>query len=104
MYVEYLLALCEVGQVNVYLTVETSCTQKCLVEHVNTVGGCKDYDTGVCAEAVHLCQQSVEGVLALVVATESWVLAAGTAYCINLINEDDGWCLVLCLGEGVTNA
>ena len=67
--VEYLLALCKVGQVDAYLAVETSGTQQSFVEHVYTVGGCKDDDTAIGAESVHLCKQGVERVLALVVAS-----------------------------------
>ena len=89
MYDEYFLALVEVGQVDVDLAVEASGTEQSLVEHVGAVGGCHDDDTAVGAEAVHLGEESVEGVLTLVVASHSGVLGAGTAHGIYLVDEDD---------------
>ena len=74
MYLEDSLALCHVGQVDVDLTVETSGTQQCLVKHVDAVGGCQNDDTRVGAKAVHLGEQGVERVLALIVATHGGVL------------------------------
>ena len=38
MYAEYFLTFVQVGQVYMYLTVETSGTKQCLVQHVYTVG------------------------------------------------------------------
>ena len=69
MHLEYLLTLGKVGQIHIDLTVETSCTEQRLVEHISTVGGCKDDDTAVGAESVHLCKQRVKRILTLVVAT-----------------------------------
>ena len=39
------LSLSQVGQVYVYLTVETACTEQCLVEHVYSVGGSEHDNT-----------------------------------------------------------
>ena len=58
-YAEHLLTLVQVGQIQMYLTVKTSCTQQGLVQNVHTVGGSQDYDTAVGAESVHLCEQLV---------------------------------------------
>ena len=103
-YAEYLLALVQVGEVNVYLSVETSGTQQCLVEDVHTVGGGEDDDTRVGAESVHLGEQLVQRVLALIVATHSGVLATGTAHCVNLVDKDDAGCLLLGLAEEIAYA
>ena len=55
-YLEYLLALVEVGQVDMYLAVETTGTHQGGVKHIGTVGGSKGDDTTVGPETVHLCQ------------------------------------------------
>ena len=103
-YLEDFTSLVKVGQVHVYLTVKASCAQQGLVKHIHAVCCGKDYYTRVSAKAVHLCQQGVERVLALIVAAKAWVLATGTSYGVNLINEDDRRCLVFCLAEGVAYA
>ena len=100
-HLEYLLAFGQVGQVYVYLSVKAACTEQRLVEHVHTVGGSEDDDAGVGAEAVHLRQKGIEGVLPLVVAAVARVLAACTAYGVDLVDEDDARSLLLRLGKGV---
>ena len=102
-HLEYRPALVEVGQINIYLSVETSCTQQCRVEHIYTVCRCKDYDTAVRAEAVHLGEQGIQRILAFVVAAHRRVLGTGTSYCVNLVDEDDTRCLLLSLTEGVAH-
>ena len=101
---EYSLALGQVGQVNVYLTVEAACAEQCLVEHIDTVGGGKDDDAGVGAEAVHLGKEGVECILALIIASHARVLAACAAYGVDFVDKDNGGRLLLCLGKGVADA
>ena len=55
MHLEDFLALVKVGQVYVYLPVETSCAEQRGVKHVGAVCGGEYDDTAVCAEAVHFC-------------------------------------------------
>ena len=69
MHLENLLTLGKVGQIHIDLTVETSCTEQRLVEHISTVGGSKYDNTAVGTESVHLCKERVERILTLVVAT-----------------------------------
>ncbi len=102
-YLEDLCTLVEVGQIDMNLTVEASSTQQGRVEHVGTVGGCQGDDTAVRAETVHLGQQGVQRVLALVVAAHGRVLRTGTAHGVNLVDEDDTRCLLLGLLEQVTH-
>ena len=64
---EYLLALIEVRQGHMDLTVEASCPGESLVEDVGAVGGGKHYDSAVGVEAVHFRQKLVESVLALII-------------------------------------
>ena len=98
------LSLGQVGQVHVDLPVETSGAQQCLVEHVDTVGGCKHDDTRVGAESVHFGEQCVERVLAFVVATHRGVLGACASHGVDLVDEDDARSLLLGLCEYVSDA
>ena len=101
---ENLLALWQVWQVNVYLAVKSSGTQQSLVEHVGTVGSCKNDHAAVGSEAVHLDEQGVERVLALVVAAHRRVLCAGTAHGVDLVDEYYTWSLLLGLAEEIAHA
>ena len=83
------LALVEVRQFHMNLAVEAAGTQEGTVQHVGTVGGGENDDTGVARETVHLGQQLVKRALALVVGTAHDVLATGTANGVNLVDEDD---------------
>ena len=73
-------------------------TQQGLVKDVRPVGGRQDDDARVALEAIKLRQQLVDGLLALIVpaAHTSPALASDR---INLIDEDDAWRLLLCLGR-----
>ncbi len=101
-YLEYLLTLIEVWQVDMYLTVETTSTHQGGVKHVGTVGGSKGDDTTVGTEAIHLCQQGVQRILTLVITSHGRILGAGSSDSIYLIDEDDTGSLRLCLLEQVT--
>ena len=77
----------DVGHVHHHLAVETARSQQGRIEHVGPVGGGDDDDAAVALEAVHLCEQLVEGLLPLVVAAAH----AGTALAadgVDLIDED----------------
>ena len=102
-YLEYLLTFVQVGQVHMDLTVETPCTQQSRVEHIGTVCGSEDDHARVRAEAVHLRQQGVQRVLALIVATHGGVLRTGTAHGVDLVDEDDTGRLLLGLLEQVAH-
>ena len=86
-YGEDLLALVEVGQVYVYLAVEASGTQQGRVEHVGTVGGGQGDDAAVRSKAVHLGQECVQRVFALVVAAHGGVLRAGTSDGVDFVDK-----------------
>ena len=92
-------ALRQFGKVNVDLTIETSGTQEGRVEDFNAVGRRQNDDARVGAEAVHLCEQLVEGVFALVVSAECGVLASGASDGINFVDEDDAGRFFLGLAE-----
>ena len=102
-YSEHSLALIEVWQVDMYLSVETSCAQQSFVQDVGAVCSCYDNDSAVGSETIHLGKQLVKCVLSFVIAAHRWVFATCTAYCVNLINEYDAWRLLLCLAEQVAD-
>ncbi len=80
---------------------ENNWENKCS-EHVRAVGGSDNDDAVVDLEAVHLDQQLVQGLLALVVATAQ----AGTAVAadgIDLVDEDNAGRLLLGLVEHVAH-
>ena len=85
------------------LTVETSCTEQCLVEHIYTVGGCQYDNAAVCTESVHLCEQRIQRILAFVVASHRWILRASTPYCIYLVDEYNRRCFLFGLSERIAN-
>ena len=62
-----LLAALDVGQTDVDLTVKAARAQQRLVQDVRAVRGSHDDDAIVGIEAVHLDQQLVQGLLALIV-------------------------------------
>ena len=100
---EYFLALVEVGQGDMDLTVETACTHERLVEDVGAVGSCQHDNAGVGAETVHLSEQLVEGVLPFIIAGETDILAAGTTDCVYFVDKDYARGFLLGLGEKVAD-
>ncbi len=95
------LALFQVRKLHVYLPVEAAGTQQRLVEYVSPVSGCKYYHSAVGAEAVHLRQQLVEGILTFVIGPHVGIAAAGTPHGIDLINEYYAGSLLLGLLEEI---
>ena len=104
MYAEYFFTFVKVGQVYVYLTVETSGTKQCLVKYVHTVGSGKDNHTTVGAEAVHFSQQLIQGVFTLIISTHCRVFATSTAYRVNFVDKDNTRSFFFSLLEQVTYA
>ena len=94
------------GQIRVgdrNLAVETARAQQCRVQDIGAVGGRDKDDALAVAESVHLHQQLVQGLLALIVP------AAGTgtalaAHGVDLVHEDDARAVLLGLLEQVTHA
>ncbi len=102
-HLEDLLAALQVGRVDADLPVEAAGAQDRGVEHIRAVGRGDQDDVGLDVEAVHLDQQLVEGLLALVVAAAD----AGTAVAadrVDLVDEDDGRRVLLGLLEQVAHA
>ena len=71
MHIEDLLALLDIGQAYLNLTIETTSTHKRLIENIYTVGCRQDDNAGIGLETIHLGEELVEGVLPLVVARKA---------------------------------
>ena len=100
---EDLRAALAVGAVDDDLAVEAAGAQQRRVEDVGAVGGGDEDDVVLHLEAVHLDQQLVERLLALVV-TAAQAGAAMAADGVDLVHEDDAGRVLLGLLEQVTHA
>ena len=97
------LAATHIGSVYHNLAVETAGAQKCRIQDVGAVGRRNQDDGLVRLEAVHLDEQLVERLLALVM-TAAQAGAALATDGIDLVDEDDGRRRVLRLLEQVAHA
>ena len=102
MHLEDGVAALEVRAIDRDLAVETTGTQERGVEDVRAVGRGDEDDPRGDVEPVHLDQHLVEGLLALVV-TAAETGAAVTTDGIDLVDEDDGRGIGLCLLEEVAH-
>ena len=103
MYFENILALFQLGQAHVNLSIKPTCTHQRLVEYIHTVGCGQHNDTRIGTKTVHLRQELVESILPLVVATEARILAPCTTNSVNLINKDNAGSLLLCLSKQISH-
>ena len=92
----------QVGQLHLHTAVETSRTQQRFVQHLGSVGGSQNDHTLAAVETIHLCQQLVEGLFALIVAAISAAVAP-FANRINLVDEDNAGCFLVGLSEEVAH-
>ena len=97
------LAAVDVGPVQHHLAVEAAGAQQGRVQDVGPVGGRQDDDVGVGVEAVHLHQDLVQRLLALVVGAAQ-AGAAVAADGVQLVDEDDAGRVLLGLIEQVAHA
>ena len=99
---ENLFAALDVGTRDHHLSVEAAGTQQRRVEHVGPVGRGDDDDAFVGFEPVHLDQQLVERLFALVVAIAK-ARTAMAADCVDFVDKHDARSRLLCLGEHVAD-
>ena len=97
------LAALHVGPVDDDAAIEAARTQERRIEHVRTVRRGNEDDAFVRLEAVHLDEQLVQRLLALVVAAAE-TRAAMTADGVDLVDEDDAGRVLLALFEQVADA
>mmetsp|Transcript_18366 Transcript_18366/g.57914 ORF Transcript_18366/g.57914 Transcript_18366/m.57914 type:complete len:463 (+) Transcript_18366:1006-2394(+) len=99
------LAALLVGQVDGHAAVEAAGAKERVVEHVSTVGGGDDDDALVALEAVHLGEDLVERLLALVISAHALARArALAANGVDLVDENDAGRVLLRLLEKVAHA
>ncbi len=98
-----LLATAHVGQRHHHLAVEAARAQQRRIEHVGPVGGGNHDDALAAFEAIHLDQQLVQRLLALIVTTAE-AGAAMAADRVDFVDEDDAGRMLLGLLEHVAHA
>src|SRR5256885_15751969 len=103
MHAEDLFAATHVRTRNDYATVKTTGTQQRGIENIRTVGGGDQDHAVIRFETVHLDQQWVESLFALVVSTAEASSAMATDS-IDLVNEDDARRILLALLEEIAHA
>ena len=103
MHAQDLFAAANVGTRNHHAAIEAAGAQQRRIEHVGTVGGGDQDDAFVGLEAVHLDQQLVQGLLALVVSAAE-ACATMTADRVDFVDEDDAGGVLLALLEQVADA
>ncbi len=103
MHAEDLLATAHVGAGHGDAAVEATGAKDRRVEHVGPVRGGDDDDAFVRLEAVHLDEELVQRLLALVV-TAAEARAAVTTDGVDLVDEDDAGRVLLALLEEVADA
>src|SRR5207302_6606037 len=77
-----------VGKIDRDLAIETAGTQQSGIENIGPVSSSDDNDAFLGIESVHLDEQGIEGLFALVVAA-SYAMAAMAADCVNFIDENN---------------
>jgi len=97
------LAAPHVGARHHYAPVEAPRPQQGRVEDVGTVGCGNEYDTFVGLEAIHLHQQGIQRLLALVVAATQAGAAMATDG-VDLVDEDDAGSILLALLKQVPDS
>ena len=91
------------GTADDHAAVEAAGAQQRGIEHVGTVGGGDEDDAFVRLEAVHLDEQLVQGLLALIVSAAE-AGAAMAADGVDFVDEDDAGGVLLALLEQVADA
>jgi len=92
----------DVGQVDDDLAVEPAGPEQRRIEHIGPVGGGDEDNPFVGLEAVHLHQELVQGLLALVVAATQ-ARPAMAAHGVDFVDEDDAGGMLLSLVEQVAH-
>ena len=100
---EDFFAATDVGTIDDDAAIEAAGAEEGGIENVGAVGRGDEDDTVVGLEAVHLDEELVEGLLALVVSAAE-ACATVTADCVDLVDEDDAGGVLLALLEEVADA
>ena len=88
MHLQYLFAAADVGPIDQHMAIEATGAEQGGVERFGSVRGRQDDDAAVALEAVHLDEQRVQGLFALVVPADD-ARAARLAECIEFVDENN---------------
>lgn len=97
-------ACLEIGPVEEDMPVESSRSQKRRIENIGAIGCGHDNDMGALLEAIHLREDLIERLLALVMTSAKACSSTLSPDRINLIDEDDAGGIALGACEEVTHA
>ena len=103
MKLEDFLSALDIRRIDRYLSVKTSRTEDSFIQYVHTVGSCKNYDSLIRSESIHLYKELVQSLLTLVMSTaKSCTSLSGNG--IDLIYKYDTWCVLLCLCKKISHS
>ena len=93
----------DIGKIDGHLTVKTTGAEQGGIEHIGAVGSRDDNDAFLGIESVHLHQEGVKSLFALVVAAAETVTTAAS-HRINFVDEDQAGGVLASLLEHVADA
>ena len=99
MNLEYILTSLEIRKFYRYSSVKSSRSEQCRIKRIRSVGCCKNDDTIVAFESIHLGEELVKCLLTLIIA--AYLPVSPLTYGIYLIDEHYTWSLFLCLLEQI---
>src|SRR5690242_6884334 len=97
------LATTNVGLIQHHAAIKAARAQQSGIKYIGAVRGRDDDNIGVLIKTIHLDKQLVQGLLTLVVATHTRVVALA-ANGIYLVNKHNAWCMLFGLFEEITHA
>src|SRR4051812_4960754 len=103
MYGQDAFAPFHIGTVDHHAAIKAARAQQRRIEHIGTVGGGHQNNTIIRLKAVHLYQQLIERLLTFIVAAAQ-ASAAMTAYCVDLVDEDNAGRILLALLKKISYA
>ena len=83
------------------LTVKASRTHDRRIQNIHTVCCCHNNDSFIIAKSIHLYQHLVQCLLTFVM-TSAHTGTTFSGNCIDLIDEDNTWCMQLCFRKQIT--
>src|SRR5450755_1541766 len=103
MHLQNLQATTDVGLVQHDAAIETTRTQQRLIEHIGTIGRGYDHDVRLLIKTIHLDEELVQRLLALVIAARTGIATLATNG-VNLINEENAGGVLFRFLEQVAHA
>ena len=94
----------DIRQRHINLPVESTRSSQCRIQHVDPIGCSTDDYLFIRFKTVHLDEDGIERLLALIVSTTGETRTAATAHRIDFIEEDDARAVVFGLFEKIANS